>query len=164
VEALCTTLGVGFVRHDVVSNRAETSNRERERAPSGNARGCHDRPHHGRPGRNRVAEHAARQRLDGLSPMVDDPTKPLRDVRRSALHDFVAVSGFTPLHDETNDSADFRRNRVRHELLPLMEDVAGRDVVPLFARQAGLMHEERVWLDQLSRADHVTDPRRGRLS
>jgi len=27
--------------------------------------------------------------LDGLSPMVNDPTKPLRDLRRSALHEFV---------------------------------------------------------------------------
>ncbi len=57
--------------------------------------------------------------LDGLSPMVDDPTKPLRDVRRADLHDFVAASPFVPLHDETNDSPDFRRNRVRHELMPL---------------------------------------------
>jgi tRNA(Ile)-lysidine synthase len=94
--------------------------------------------------------------VDGMSPMVDDPTKPLRDVRRRALHDFVARSPFTPLHDETNDSLDFRRNRVRHELLPVMDDVAGRDVVPLLARQASLMREERMWLDQLSNADHVT--------
>lgn len=37
-----------------------------------------------------------------------------------------------------------------------MDDVAGRDVVPLIARQAALMHEERMWLNQLSIADHIT--------
>jgi tRNA(Ile)-lysidine synthase len=94
--------------------------------------------------------------VDGLSPMVDDDTKPLRDVRRGALHDFVDASEFEPVHDETNDSPDFVRNRVRHELLGVMNDVAGRDVVPLLARQARLMYDERVWLDDLALDDHAT--------
>jgi len=45
--------------------------------------------------------------LDGLSPMVNDPTKPLRDLRRSALHEFVDSTPFIALHDETNDSRAF---------------------------------------------------------
>lgn len=94
--------------------------------------------------------------VDGLSPMVNDPTKPLRDIRRAELHAYVDASAFTPRHDETNESADFLRNRVRHELLPLMDEVAGRDVVALLARQADLMHDERVWLDELSAAGAVT--------
>ena len=69
--------------------------------------------------------------VDGLSPMVDDPTKPLRDLRRSEVHDFVAASGYVARHDESNDDLAFRRNRVRHQLLPLMCDVAERDVVPV---------------------------------
>ena len=88
--------------------------------------------------------------VDGLSPMVDDPTKPLRDVRRSAVHEYVASSGFEPVHDESNDSPDFRRNRVRHEVMPLLCEVAERDVVPLLARQAALMFDERRWLDELA--------------
>ena len=88
--------------------------------------------------------------VDGLSPMIDDPTKPLRGVRRKALRDYVGASPFRALHDETNDDLSFRRNRVRHEVVPLLEDVAQRDVVPLIARQAALMYEERTWLDALS--------------
>ena len=91
--------------------------------------------------------------LDGLSPMIDDPTKPLRDVRRRDLHFFVLDAGLEPRYDESNDSSDFRRNRVRHELLPVMNDVAARDVVPLLARQARVVHEDRSWLDDLARAD-----------
>lgn len=91
--------------------------------------------------------------LDGMSPMVNDRTKPLRDVRRAVLHEYVSASEFDALHDETNDSPAFRRNRVRHELLPLMRDVADRDVVPVLARQAALMYDERIWLDALSRED-----------
>lgn len=93
--------------------------------------------------------------IDGLSPMVNDATKPLRGLRRHDLHEFVDDSGFTALHDETNDDLLFRRNRVRHQLLPLMCDVAERDVVPLLARQADVLFEERAWLDELSLADAV---------
>jgi tRNA(Ile)-lysidine synthase len=91
--------------------------------------------------------------VDGLSPMVNDPTKPLRGVRRAPLHLFVAASGLVALHDETNDDLTFRRNRVRHQLLPLMCEVAERDVVPIIARQAGVLFEERAWLDELASSD-----------
>lgn len=91
--------------------------------------------------------------IEGLSPLVDDPTKPLRAVRRRDLHFYVLDSELAPRYDETNDSRDFRRNRVRHELLPVMNDVAERDVVPLLARQARVLHEDRRWLEDLARAD-----------
>ncbi|MDH2903340.1 MAG: tRNA lysidine(34) synthetase TilS [Actinomycetota bacterium] len=91
--------------------------------------------------------------IEGLSPMVGDRTKPLRAVRRRDLHYYVVDSDLEPRYDETNDSPDFRRNRVRHELLPVMNAVADRDVVPLLARQARVLHEDRRWLDELSLAD-----------
>ena len=94
--------------------------------------------------------------VDGLTPMVGDATKPLRDLRRRALHEYVASSGFAALHDETNDSPVFRRNRVRHELVPLMDEIAKRDVVPIIARQAALMHDERMWLDERAHDDPTT--------
>jgi len=95
--------------------------------------------------------------VDGMSPMIGDPSKPLIDLRRASLHEFVAASEFVPRHDESNDSSAFQRNRVRHELLVQMADIAQRDVVPVLARQALLMHDERVWLDELGRDDRATD-------
>jgi len=91
--------------------------------------------------------------IDGLSPMVNDPTKPLRGLRRADLHVYVNDANMNPRHDESNDDLAFLRNRVRHQLLPLMCDVASRDVVPLLARQADLIYEERAWLDELSSLD-----------
>ncbi len=91
--------------------------------------------------------------LEGLSPMVGDPTKPLRDLRRRELHFFVVDAGLEARDDETNLSAHYRRNRVRHELIPVMNDVAGRDVVPLLARQARVIDADRSWLDALAAAD-----------
>jgi tRNA(Ile)-lysidine synthase len=91
--------------------------------------------------------------LDGLSPMVGDPTKPLRDLRRREVHELVAAAGVSARVDESNQSSRFRRNRVRHELLPLMNEVAGRDVVPLLARQAAVVGGELAWLDEVVAAD-----------
>lgn len=95
--------------------------------------------------------------IDGLSPMVGDPTKPLHLLRRHDLHEYVATKDVTALHDETNDDLTFRRNRVRHHLVPLMCDVAERDIVPLLARQAKILFEERAWLDELSLIDAAID-------
>jgi tRNA(Ile)-lysidine synthase len=156
VEGFCTELGVSYVRHDVL---VEPGGNFEARARAARRFAM---PHRVMTGHTMddLVETMLLNMLrgagvDGLSPMVDDPTKPLRDLRRSTLHHFVATLGYTALHDETNDSPQFLRNRVRHELLPVMQDVAGRDVVPLLARQASLVFEERVWLDHVSGIDDV---------
>jgi tRNA(Ile)-lysidine synthase len=89
----------------------------------------------------------------GLSPMINNPTKPLVGVRRSELHEWLATKPFIPVHDESNDDVRFRRNHVRHELLPLMREVAQRDVVPVIFRQGVLMAEEEAWLNEITAQD-----------
>jgi tRNA(Ile)-lysidine synthase len=91
--------------------------------------------------------------LDGLSPLVNDPTKPIVRLRRSDVADFVSENGLTPRHDESNDDLSFRRNRVRHQLMPLLMEVAERDVVPLLARQAEVLFDDRAWLAELMATD-----------
>lgn len=95
--------------------------------------------------------------LDGLSPMVGDPTKPLLGVRRAALAAYVAARGVEARHDPTNLDPRYRRNRLRHEVLPLLEAVAERDVVPLLARLARLAGEDRRWLEDLAEADRARE-------
>ena len=91
--------------------------------------------------------------LDGLSPLVDDPTKPLVRLRRSDVAALVAGSGLEARHDESNDDLSFRRNRVRHQLMPLLSEVAERDIVPLLARQADVIFDDRAWLNALVEGD-----------
>ncbi len=93
--------------------------------------------------------------LDGLSPMVGDPTKPLLAVRRIDLAGYVAARGYVARQDETNLDARYRRNRVRHEVLPLLDDVAERDVAPLLARAAQLIYDERRWIAEATAHDEA---------
>jgi tRNA(Ile)-lysidine synthase len=156
VQEICQRLGVGFVRHDVdvaagPNFEARARSARRAALPVGVLTG-HTMDDLAETVLLNMMRGAG---LDGLSPMVNDPTKPLRDLRRAALHDFVATSSFVALHDETNDDPAFRRNRVRHELMAMLDDVAGRDVVPILARQAALVFDERVWLDALALDDRA---------
>jgi tRNA(Ile)-lysidine synthase len=96
--------------------------------------------------------------LDGLAGM-DPARRPLRHLRR---HETVALCdalGLDPVADPTNDDPAFRRNRVRRELLPLLDAIAERDVVPVIARQADLARDDVALLDELAAALDPTDAR-----
>jgi len=77
--------------------------------------------------------------LDGLCGMRRDGRRPLLGLRRAETEALCAANGLEPVRDPTNTDPRFRRNRVRHELLPLMDDIAARDVVAVLARQADLL-------------------------
>jgi tRNA(Ile)-lysidine synthase len=94
---------------------------------------------------------------DGLSGMASGPRHPLLGLRRAETHALCAALGLAPVHDPSNDDPAFVRNRVRHELLPLCAAVAGRDPVPLLARQATVLRDETELMDALA-ADAVPDP------
>ena len=94
--------------------------------------------------------------LDGLAGMAPDG-HPLLALRRSETRALVAACGLSPVEDPSNADPSFRRNRVRAEVLPLLDAVAGRDVAAVLARQAGLLRDEATLLDALATAVDPTD-------
>lgn len=76
--------------------------------------------------------------LHGMAGMRSDVRRPLLGLRRADTHALCDALGLRPVIDPSNDDPAFRRNRVRHEVLPLLAEVAGRDVAPILARQAAL--------------------------
>jgi len=71
---------------------------------------------------------------DGLAALGPSPRRPILGLRRSETTELCAALGIVPVRDPSNDDPRFRRNRIRHEVLPLLCEVAGRDVVPLIVR------------------------------
>ena len=63
------------------------------------------------------------------------------------------------MQDETNDDLRFRRNQIRHEVMPALDDIAERDVGALIARQADLLRDDADLLDQLALGLDPTDAR-----
>jgi tRNA(Ile)-lysidine synthase len=96
--------------------------------------------------------------LDGLSGMAP-AGHPLLGVRRAETGALVAAAGVVPVRDPSNADPTHRRNRVRAELLPLLDAIADRDVAAVLARQAGILRAESTFLDDLATALDPTDAR-----
>lgn len=84
--------------------------------------------------------------LDGLAGMRQEG-HPILDLRRAETEAVCAGEGLAPVTDPSNTDPAHRRNRVRHELLPLLNRIAERDVVPILARQAALLRDDADALD-----------------
>jgi tRNA(Ile)-lysidine synthase len=94
--------------------------------------------------------------LDGLAGMRPEG-HPLLGLRRSETAALCAAEGLTPVDDPSNADPAFRRNRLRHEALPLLGDIARRDVASVISRQAGLLRADAELLDRLAAAIDPTD-------
>lgn len=94
--------------------------------------------------------------LDALAAMRSD-RRPLLGLRRSDTEAVCEAIGYEPFMDPSNNDPRFLRNRVRHELLPLMDDISSRDVTPLLARASSLAAEDSDVLTELAAAIDPTD-------
>jgi tRNA(Ile)-lysidine synthase len=105
---------------------------------------------------------AALDGLSGMRALAAGPGKvnrPILGLRRAETRALVVALGLRVVEDPSNFDPRFRRNRVRHEVLPILADVAGRDPVPLLARTARLLGEDAGFLDELARELDATDAR-----
>ena len=94
--------------------------------------------------------------IDGLAAM-NPATRPLLGLRRHETSQLCAALGLAVVDDPHNHDHRFVRVRVRQEVLPLLDDVAGRDVVPLLSRLAATAGEDGAWLDAAAEALDPTD-------
>lgn len=91
-------------------------------------------------------------------PWWDNPREPADSVAiwrpmlaepRAVLAAYVASLGLAPLHDPTNDDPAFRRNLVRHEVLPVLER-AWPGAAAALARHASLAAEDDALLAEMA--------------
>jgi tRNA(Ile)-lysidine synthase len=98
--------------------------------------------------------------LDGLSGMEINFSHPILRIRRWETRKLTELLGLDPVMDPSNDDPRFLRNRVRHELLPLCNEIARRDVAVLLARTAEVVSAENELLEDLAagiKADSVAE-------
>jgi tRNA(Ile)-lysidine synthase len=93
----------------------------------------------------------------GLGGITPGPTHPILALRRADTETVCRLLDIRPVHDDSNDRTDIWRNRVRSEALPLLADIAGRDLTPILARSADLLREDSRFLDDLAAAIDATD-------
>jgi tRNA(Ile)-lysidine synthase len=93
----------------------------------------------------------------GLAAMRPGPRRPILALRRSSTTGLCRTLEVAVVDDPSNRDPAFLRNRVRHELLPAMNALAKRDLVPVLTRQASLLRDDADLLDQLAAGIDPTD-------
>lgn len=94
--------------------------------------------------------------IDGLRGMAAE-RHPILALRRAETHELCERLGIEVVTDPSNTDPRFRRNRVRHELVPLIADIAQRDVAAVIARGANVLADDADLLDALAASIDATD-------
>lgn len=101
--------------------------------------------------------------LDGLAGIrpTGGPSQhvghPLLAIRRAETEAVCQLLGWTPVSDPTNNDHSLLRNRIRQQILPLLNQAAHRDLTPILSRQAALMADDSALLDALAAHIDPTD-------
>jgi len=76
--------------------------------------------------------------------------RPMLGVWRAEIDGYIKAHSLAFREDESNQATDFTRNRIRHELFPVLERVFGRDVRGAVWRTAVILRAEEEWLAALA--------------
>lgn len=98
----------------------------------------------------RLLEGASVRGLAAIPPVRGRIVRPLIETRRRDVEAALREAGLAWIEDPTNRDPKFLRNRMRHEILPLLASTHDGDVVPALARAAALAREATDALDQLA--------------
>ena len=77
--------------------------------------------------------------------------RPMRDVTHQDAIRFLKSHGLRWREDRTNNDLDFLRNRVRHEILPLLESRLNPRIRQSLLRISEVLREENAWFDRIAR-------------
>ena len=89
--------------------------------------------------------------LTGMSPRRDFVLRPMLEVRREEIEEYLAAQGQTFVTDRSNLQSDFTRNKIRLEILPKLKEINPSVVSELNLTARHLADAERVLNDALDR-------------
>jgi tRNA(Ile)-lysidine synthase len=72
--------------------------------------------------------------------------QPLLYVKREETEAFCRSLGLRPRRDPMNEDTRLLRAAIRHEAIPMLERITGREVRATLARTASVLHEDRLEL------------------
>jgi tRNA(Ile)-lysidine synthase len=101
--------------------------------------------------------------LAGIHPRRGILCRPLLEVRRAAVAEWLASRGLAFRTDRSNADLVFTRNRVRHRLIPLLEQEFSLGIVEVLAREAAIARadEDRLEAEAIEVAASVVLTREG---
>ena len=98
--------------------------------------------------------------LAGMARRQGNVVRPLLHLRRADVRAVVERAGLPIAEDPSNADRRWQRAWIRHDVLPMLERGAKRDLVPILVRQAEIFRAESDLLDGLGDAliERAVDP------
>jgi len=81
--------------------------------------------------------------------------RPMLSITKSVVKDYLQTNDIPWRNDSTNDSTDYKRNQVRHEIMPLVESL-NPFIHETIQQRADWMHQEQAMVDWAAKSflDH----------
>ena len=93
--------------------------------------------------------------LAGIRPRSGPVVRPLLDVRRHELRDYLRRRGLSHREDPSNRDEGVLRNRVRHRLIPFLAEHFSPAITDVLARGAAIARDDADWIDAAANAAAV---------
>ena len=100
----------------------------------------------------RLVRGAGSAGLAGIRSRIGSVVRPLLDVRRSELREYLRLRGLSHREDPTNRDERILRNRVRHRLIPFLAEHFSPAIVDVLARSAAIAGDDDSWIDDAANA------------
>ena len=97
-----------------------------------------------------LARGSGTRSLSGMASENGIYVRPLLSITRQQTVEACDEVGITYWSDPHNENRDFTRVRVRHDLLPLMEEKIGPGIAAALARSAALLRDDADALDEMA--------------
>ncbi len=89
--------------------------------------------------------------LSGIPPKRGDRiVRPLIEITRGEILAYLHEKGLNWMEDPSNRDPRFLRNRIRHQLLPLLQQYQP-DLIPLLSRTAEIFRQDEEWMSEEAR-------------
>lgn len=86
--------------------------------------------------------------LEGIKDIRGIFYRPLLEIYRHDIEEYCRQNDLHPCHDSSNDNTKYKRNLIRHEILPLMETI-NKDVKQALNSLSGIAKDENHILENL---------------
>ena len=100
----------------------------------------------------RLLRGAGPRGLSGIHPRSGIIVRPLIDTSREDVREFLRAGGIAFRDDLSNADVSIPRNRIRHELLPLLEARFAHGVINILDRAAAIARDDAEYLEESARA------------
>ena len=101
--------------------------------------------------------------LGGISASRDRIIRPLINVSRGEIEEYCSKKGLEYCNDSTNNIAEYTRNKIRLNVIPMIQKEFNENIIGAMSRMSELMADEEIYMDKAARkayAECEIEPKR----